>query len=153
MDGADDPDNRRDFPGGFPGDKKDAFTSRGRTRDQQEIYEWVSRLMLFRGLHPALQAGEQQDMFVDDSVFAFVRAFDTRSGCGDNSGRDQDERFLILVNNAGHDRTLSLETHNTALEGCSLFTGALNAVGTAHLDGSKLLIPLAPKHLAIYSAR
>ena len=30
--GDDDPDNRRDFPGGFPGDPKNAFTSRGALR-------------------------------------------------------------------------------------------------------------------------
>ena len=29
--GGEDPDNRRDFPGGFPGDKENAFTAAGRT--------------------------------------------------------------------------------------------------------------------------
>src|SRR5439155_14236 len=35
--GGGDPDNRRDFPGGWIGDKNDAFTQAGRTSDQQEI--------------------------------------------------------------------------------------------------------------------
>ena len=30
MEGKDDPDNRRDFPGGFPGDARNAFDRSGR---------------------------------------------------------------------------------------------------------------------------
>jgi glycosidase len=62
MDGADDPDNRRDFPGGFPGDKENAFTVQERSPEQREVHDWVSQLMRFRSLHPALQTGQQQDI-------------------------------------------------------------------------------------------
>ncbi len=38
MPGGGDPDNRRDFPGGWIGDTNDAFTASGRAREQQEIF-------------------------------------------------------------------------------------------------------------------
>ena len=37
MSGGDDPDNRRDFPGGFPGDPRIAFTPAGRTPEQKRV--------------------------------------------------------------------------------------------------------------------
>ena len=50
-----DPDNRRDFPGGWIGDKNDAFTQAGRTRDQQEIFAYVQALLRLRREHAARQ--------------------------------------------------------------------------------------------------
>ena len=41
MPGGEDPDNRHDFPGGFPGDQNDAFTSAGRTPEQQDVFAHV----------------------------------------------------------------------------------------------------------------
>ncbi|MGD0790528.1 MAG: hypothetical protein ABR920_02050 [Terriglobales bacterium] len=38
---GDDPDNRRDFPGGFPGDPRNAFTASGRTAEQQDVFAHV----------------------------------------------------------------------------------------------------------------
>ena len=36
MPGGNDPDNRRDFPGGWKGDAKNAFTAEGRSPEQRE---------------------------------------------------------------------------------------------------------------------
>ena len=47
MPGGGDPDNRRDFPGGWIGDSNDAFTETGRTRGQQEIFSYVQSLLGF----------------------------------------------------------------------------------------------------------
>ena len=58
MPGGNDPDNRRDFPGGFPGDKHNAFTQSGRTSDQQEIFSHVQKLLRLRNEHPALRHGQ-----------------------------------------------------------------------------------------------
>ena len=36
---------RLDMPGGFPGDKTDAFTAQGRTELQNEAYDYLSKLL------------------------------------------------------------------------------------------------------------
>ncbi|MEJ7709948.1 MAG: alpha-amylase family glycosyl hydrolase [Pyrinomonadaceae bacterium] len=46
--GGGDPDNRRDFPGGFPGDARNAFTKEGRTDDEQIVFEHVQKLARLR---------------------------------------------------------------------------------------------------------
>jgi hypothetical protein len=51
MTGGDDPENRHDFPGGFPGSKRDAFTASGRTPEQDKMHEWVAGLLHFRNGH------------------------------------------------------------------------------------------------------
>jgi hypothetical protein len=48
MPGGGDPHNRRDFPGGFPGDLRDAFTSSGRTSERQEVFAHVQSLLALR---------------------------------------------------------------------------------------------------------
>ena len=48
MHGAGDPDNRRDFPGGFASDKRNAFTKTGRTVEENEIFDYLRRLLHLR---------------------------------------------------------------------------------------------------------
>ena len=42
--GGGDPDNRRDFPGGFPGDARSAFEAAGRTPDEEAVHARVRAL-------------------------------------------------------------------------------------------------------------
>src|ERR1044072_3765891 len=44
MTGPDEPTARGDFPGGFPGDKRNAFTAAGRTKEEQELFDFIRRL-------------------------------------------------------------------------------------------------------------
>ena len=39
---------RKDFPGGFPGDGHNAFTKEGRTKAEQQMFQWTSRLLHWR---------------------------------------------------------------------------------------------------------
>jgi glycosidase len=55
MSGGGDPDNRRDFPGGFAGDTRDAFTASGRTADEQRIFAHLEALAKLRAARPDLR--------------------------------------------------------------------------------------------------
>jgi glycosidase len=58
MPGGNDPDNRRDFPGGWQGDEKNAFTAEGRTPEQQDVFAYVQKLLQLRREHAALRSGQ-----------------------------------------------------------------------------------------------
>lgn len=77
MTGGHDPDNRKDFPGGFPGDTRDAFTREGRTADEQRMFEWTKKSTRLRGEAPhtkqALSRGATVDLYYNDDVYAFAR--------------------------------------------------------------------------------
>jgi glycosidase len=147
MRGGNDPDNRHDFPGGFPGDPQDAFTAAGRTPEQAAVHDWVSALFQFRKLHPALYNGEQQDLFTDPSAFVFVRAADVHHGCANGGGR-----FLIAVNDAEAPRTVTISTGQTALQGCTAFQAKLGS-GEATTTGTQLTLVIPAKQAVIFEAK
>ena len=103
MTGGDDPENRRDFPGGFPGDARDAFTAKGRTADEQEIFQHVQTLLQLRKDYPALRNGRQWHIGWSEKYYAFLR----------ENGR---EKLLVVFNNAGTPQTLNLALGDTPAE-------------------------------------
>src|SRR5262249_29337854 len=58
MEGRDDPDNRRDFPGGFPGDARNVFVATERTKDQQRMWQWTHDWIKLRRDHAAIRRGK-----------------------------------------------------------------------------------------------
>jgi glycosidase len=149
MRGAADPDNRHDFPGGFPGDSASAFAAAGRTGDQADAFDWLSRLLHFRQTQPALLTGQQQDILADDSAFVFVRAADIRSGCSASSP----ERVLVAVNNSDQARELTIPTQMTALENCTHLTPELGASAVGSATAAEITLSVGAKQTAIYSVR
>ena len=73
MPGGNDPDNRRDFPGGWTEDARNAFTAGGRTPDEQRIFEHVRKLAQLRRDYPALRHGEMQQLGVSDDIYVYTR--------------------------------------------------------------------------------
>ncbi len=71
--GASDPDNRRDFPGGWKGDAKDAFTAAGRTPAQQAVWSHVQTLLKLRAARPELRAGNTEHLVETEQQFAYRR--------------------------------------------------------------------------------
>jgi neopullulanase len=69
--------------------------------------------------------GEQQGIFADDTAFAFVRTHDMHRGCSAADHDERQKRLLIVVNNSDYVRQLSINTRETAAEGCTHFVSAL----------------------------
>jgi glycosidase len=73
MRGGDDPDNRRDFPGGWKDDPENAFEASGRTPEQQEIYRYLQELLALRAKTSALRRGNFEDLAVTEKTWAYAR--------------------------------------------------------------------------------
>lgn len=119
MPGGEDPDNRRDFPGGFPSEESDtqpsAFASATRPADQQSTFAWTAALFAARRSHPTLPGAPQQDLFADETAFVFVRTASI-SGCTANHAQ---EAVLVVLITKPVPRSLSIPPGNTALEACN----------------------------------
>jgi neopullulanase len=139
MSGDSDPDNRRDFPGGFPGDPVNAFTAGGRTAEQQDVFAHVQSLLALRKAHAALRTGKQWHIGWDETYYAFVR-------------EQPEEKLLIVYNNAATSRDLRIPIADTPLAGArdlqTLFGGA-----TPQIAAGEVRVTLAPRSLAIFSVR
>jgi glycosidase len=129
MSGGGDPDNRRDFPGGWPGDPKDAFTTDGRTAEQQELFAYVQTLLRLRREHPALQSGKLWDLFSDEAAYVFLR-------------ETEEERVLVAFNNSAEQRELKVPLRDTAAEGAAGFTRVLGQAKAEVFKGeARIAVP------------
>ena len=137
MAGGGDPDNRRDFPGGWPGDARNSFSETGRTREQQDIFSYVRDLLRVRRKHPALSGGKLWHLASDDSAYVFVR-------------EAEEEQVLAAFNNSAQPRELNVPLSDTPAQGASrvalLFGGA-----QAELAGKELRIHAPAESLSIFA--
>jgi len=137
MQGAGDPDNRRDFPGGWAGDPQNAFTDEGRTSEQQRIFSAVQNLLQLRRRHLALRTGKLFHVFSDSDSYVFGRQTD-------------DERLLVVFNNGSKSRTLTIPAANTPLADV-LRTTTLYGNATGESSGTQVKITAPPESVSILS--
>lgn len=138
MPGGPDPDNRRDFPGGFS-DSHNAFEASGRTAEQQELFAYVQSLSALRHLHPALRTGKQWHIGWDDSYYAFLR-------------ESPEEKLLIVYNNSSALRDVKISLDDTPLANAQkleLLFG--NAAGS--LAGKQLEATIPSRAAAIFKVQ
>ena len=150
MPGGKDPDNRRDFPGGFAGDQHSAFAKAGRTTTEEDVFSWTSGLLSLRAAHPALQTGLEQNLFADQDVFAFTRSPDA-TGCTADHAKG---RFLIVVNKASKSKAIQVSLDETALAGCAEFHAVEPAAEPSlSVAGGKLHMEQPAESLTVYEVR
>jgi neopullulanase len=76
MPGGGDPDNRRDFPGGFPGDARNAFTDTGRTALEKDVWNHLAKLGKLRQDLEPLRRGSTLDLLDEEQQLAYARVTD-----------------------------------------------------------------------------
>jgi glycosidase len=136
MPGGGDPDNRRDFPGGWGDDAKNAFTEAGRTREQQEIFAYVQTLLRLRREHPALRDGRLWHLFSDEGSYVFLRDAD-------------EERVLVVFNNSAQTRNLSVPVSDTPTQGVAR-ASRLMGEASAELANKEIHIHTPAQSLTIF---
>lgn len=79
MPGGGDPDNRRDFPGGFSGDLRNAFEASGRTADENNVWNHLAKLGQLRQKYSALRTGKSLDLLDREQQMAYVRVLNNQA--------------------------------------------------------------------------
>lgn len=74
-----DGDVRRDFPGGFPGDAHNCFTAQGRTRAENAMFQWESRLLHWRQGNEVITKGKQKQFIPYEGVYVVARQYQGRT--------------------------------------------------------------------------
>jgi neopullulanase len=136
MAGGGDPDNRRDFPGGWRDDPRNAFTKAGRTAEQQSIFAWVQALLRVRREHPALASGRLWHLGADETSYVFVR-------------ETEEESILVAFNGSGSARELRVPVDGTPVQS---FQGVSSVFGeaTANFSGKELHINAPAQSVSIF---
>ena len=92
-----DGDVRKDFPGGFPGDKHDCFTEQGRNDKENEMYNWLRTLLHWRkGPGKNLVTKGKQIQFIPyNGVYVVARQYNGNT-------------VLTIINGTSHNATMSV---------------------------------------------
>lgn len=71
--GGGDPDNRRDFPGGWREDARDAFAAAGREAREQRIFTHLQSLTRLRRERPELRDARTEHLLVEEQQYVYRR--------------------------------------------------------------------------------
>jgi glycosidase/predicted alpha/beta superfamily hydrolase len=71
--GGGDPDNRRDFPGGWREDPRNAFEAAGRTDAEQAVFLHLQKLLKLRREHAGLRGARTENLVTDPQTFVYRR--------------------------------------------------------------------------------
>jgi glycosidase len=147
MHGGDDPDNRRDFPGGFLPAAQNAFNPADRTPEQARTFNALQKLLTLRRTYPALQSGEEQVLYVNADVLVYVRTLALPEGT---------QHVLIAVNKSMATQDISVQTGATAVAGLAKARGILvgevqSAEPQLSLQPNLLMLHLGSTSAVIFS--
>jgi glycosidase len=144
MQGGADPDNRRDFPGGFASSTENAFAAAGRTPEQQQAFALLQGLLAIRRQHPALQTGDEQVLRADHDVLIYVRTLASANAA---------EHILVAVNKGQTARRIEMPTDGTALAGLGSATALQCASDTFSAAPHEITLQLAAESDVILEMR
>jgi len=124
MTGGHDPDNRKDFPGGWTEDKINKFNKTGRIADERKMFEWTQRWIETRKRNPAMREGQTIDVFYNESIYAFRRIKDKND-------------ILFIFNSSDQKQSVSFDRKliNAVEKGC--YADILINIKTGFSDGGR----------------
>ena len=141
MPGGGDPDNRRDFPGGFPGDKRDAFIPSGRTAEENDVWNHLAKLGSLRKELEPLRRGRSLDLFDGEQQAVYSRLTDRQA-------------VIIAFNNDTKPATVEFSVSDLKMiaEGATLVDRLGKAKETTVRNGNTR-VELPARYAAIYTVK
>lgn len=120
MKGVTNPDGwvRLDFPGGWAGDKKNAFTGEGLTPEEKDVQALVKKLANFRKTSTALQTGKLMQYVPQDGVYVYFRY-------------DANQTIMCVINPSSKEVGINFANYQERTTG---FTKGTHVVENTHLD-------------------
>ncbi|MGE4540906.1 MAG: glycoside hydrolase family 13 protein [Bacteroidales bacterium] len=112
---------RNDFSGGWPDDNKNAFTSEGRSPDENELWNHFRTLLHYRKNTTALQNGKMTHYIPEDGVYVYFRS-------------DEKQTIMIVLNNNNQEKTIKTARFAENLKGFDNGTDLLHRTWFEQLD-------------------
>lgn len=93
---------RRDFPGGWKGDKVNSFTREGRTELQNEAFDYTRKLLNFRKGNEAICKGTMKHFAIRNGIYVYERKYN-------------DSSVVVVMNGTDENQTLNLAPYKEVL--------------------------------------
>jgi len=140
MTGPDESTTRADFPGGFPGDNRNAFTREGRTSSEQEAFDFVRKVAHLHAELEPLKRGELVNLYVSGQQYIYARK--SKAGA-----------VVITVNNAGTPATIEFNVTPVGLANGDRLSDRLNMIKEVQVENGKLRITQPARSASILVGR
>lgn len=108
-----DGDIRQDFPGGWQGDSINAFTAQGRTSNQNEYFNFLSKLLNWRKNKAVIHTGLLTHYTPEKDVYVYFRYNET-------------EKIMVILNNNETEQTLKIDRYAESLENIKTGTDVMS---------------------------
>ena len=86
---------RKDFPGGFPGDTHNCFTKEGRSKAEQSMFQWLSRLLHWRQNNEVIIKGSMIQFIPYHGIYVIARQYQGRTALTILNGTDKPATFDV----------------------------------------------------------
>ena len=138
MEGSDDPDNRRDFPGGFPADGIDAFHTRNRTQDV--VFQHQKLLAELRKELEPLRSGNLINLVAKEHQYVYARNTPTSS-------------VLVAFNNDAKNATVQFDVSGLKVPNSGTLLDRLGNVRSARVTNRIVRFEMPARTSAILVAQ
>ncbi|HLO73921.1 MAG TPA: glycoside hydrolase family 13 protein [Flavobacterium sp.] len=116
--GIGDGDIRRDFPGGWAGDKNNAFLKSERTAEQEQFHAFTSKLFNWRKNKTVIHTGKTTHYVPENNVYVYFR-------------HNEKETVMVVVNNNPEKQTFKT---NRFSENIKNFKEGVDVLTTVKMD-------------------
>ena len=94
---------RKDFPGGFPGDKKNCFTAEGRTKAENAMFQWLSNILHWRNGNETIIRGMMKQFIPYNGIYVVARSWHRNN-------------VVTILNGTGKPATLEIARYAELIE-------------------------------------
>ncbi len=136
--GGDDPDNRRDFPGGFPSDTRNAFLEQDRTPEEQAIFDYVQTLTHLRAQLEPLRRGTLLNLYVTDQQYIYAR-------------RSRQGIVLIALNTSHQPTTVHFSVSAAGLHNGQMLQDRLKVIPDTVISNNQVKLKLPAQGTGIFT--
>ena len=123
---------RKDFPGGFPGDTRSAFTTEGRTKAENDMFRWTARLLHWRQGNEVITKGKQTQFIPQNGVYVVARSYNGKN-------------VMTVINGTSKAATMKAERYAEIIGDAQEATNIL----TGHKINISKDVKLAPKGVMV----
>ncbi len=138
MTGGGDPQNRRDFPGGWKEDPRNAFTESGRTAVENGVFHHVRKLAALRKQYPALANGRMTNLYTGEKQWVFAR-----TGVGPT--------VVVAFNSASQPASVEIDVQGLKIADGAVLKSGLGS-STASVKNGRVKLEL-PAHRSLILAQ
>jgi neopullulanase len=104
--GVGDGDIRREMPGGWPDHTRTVFTTLGRTDTENEVYNYIKKLIHWRNQNPVIHTGRLLHFVPQDNVYTYFRI-------------NNEKTVMVILNNNPKAQSINPEKLKQGIAGFS----------------------------------